>query len=337
LQEYAIHLRVRSIRWDPNNGDSFGFVLNTNVGAVNPTIATYEIWLDHYFEFWNPGTRDYTNSSDAFLKIFDQPAWGPGVGGGVVTGPPRAGGSIISNNRTTSEIPLIDSLTGDPVVFPAGEVTVVTTAPIEALNTSANPANTLVVTTNPNALVSLQVPPADRIFTGTTTSIRTANYDYQAGAAAYNGGPDFGYNRLFEVQMQFGRPGGTSATDYASGVLIGNNQGIIESHVGLPIGVISGNSKFSAIVESSWNRNDLRHIPGNIPNGQVDHVRGGGLKGHATNGASTATTKPNTAEGDPRSLLEQLEFTISCWKDSLEIPYRREIMSETKKSCMEVK
>lgn len=310
LQEYAVHLRVRSIKWDPNNNDSFGFVLNTNQGAVNPTIATYEIWLDHYFEFWNPGTRDYTNSSDAFLKIFDQPAWGPGVGGGVVTGPPRGGGSLVTNNRTTSDIPLIDSLTGEPVVFPAGEVTVVTTAPIDALNTGANPAQTLVVTSNPNALVPLKVPPGDRIFTGTTTSIRTQNYDFQPGAAAFNGGPDFGYNRLFEVQMQFGRPGGSSVTDYASGVLIGNDLGIIESHVGLPIGVISGNSKFSAIVESSWNRNDLRHIPGNIPNGQVDHVRGGGPRGNANNGASTATSKPNPREGDPRSLLEQLEMDI---------------------------
>ncbi len=312
LQEYAVQLRIRSMRWNPANPDSFGFVFNTNVGAVNPTSAQYEVWLDHYFEFWNPGTRDYTNSADTFLKIFDQPAWGPGVGGGAVTGSSgRGSGNFTTNNRSSSEIPLIDAITGAPVVFPAGEVTVVTTAPITALNAGANPADVLVVATNPNTVVPLaNVPASDRVFSGTTTSIRTANYDYQPAAMSLNGGPNFGYNRLFEVQMQFGRPGGTGTTDYASGVLIGNDQGIIESHVGLPIGVLSGNSKFSAIVESSWNRNDLSHIPGNIPNGQIDHVRGGGLRGNANNGASTATSKPNPREGDPRSLLEQLEFDI---------------------------
>ena len=312
LQEYAVHLRVRSMRWDASNPDSFGFVFNTNEGAVNPTTANYEVWLDHYFEFWNPGTRNFTNSPDTFLKIFDQPAWGPGSGGGVVTGNSgRGSGSFVSNNRTSSEIPLIDALTSTPVVFPAGEVTVLTTAPLTALNTGANPAGVLVVTTNPSTLVPLaNVPAADRVFTGTTSSILTTNYLHVPAAAAFSGGPDYGYTRLFDVAMQFGRPGGSGNTDYASGVLIGNDQGIIESHVGLPIGVLSGNSGFSAIVESSWNRNDLSHIPGNIPNGQIDNIRGGGLRGNANNGASTAKTKPNATEGDPRSLSEQLEFNI---------------------------
>ena len=178
LQEYAVHLRVRSMRWDASNPDSFGFVFNTNEGAVNPTTANYEVWLDHYFEFWNPGTRNFTNSPDTFLKIFDQPAWGPGSGGGVVTGNSgRGSGSFVSNNRTSSEIPLIDALTSTPVVFPAGEVTVLTTAPLTALNTGANPAGVLVVTTNPSTLVPLaNVPAADRVFTGTTSSILTTNY-----------------------------------------------------------------------------------------------------------------------------------------------------------------
>ena len=312
LQEYAIHLRVRSIRWDASNPDSFGFVFNTNEGAVNPTTANYEVWLDHYFEFWNPGTRNFTNSPDTFLKIFDQPAWGPGSGGGGVTGTTgRGSGSFVSNNRTSSEIPLIDALTSTPVVFPAGEVTVLTTAPLTALNTGADSAGVLVVTTNPSTLVPLaNVPAADRVFTGTTTSILATNYLHVPAAAAFSGGPDYGYTRLFDVAMKFGRPGGTGNTDYASGVLIGNDQGIIESHVGLPIGVLSGNSGFSAAVLSSWNRNDLSHIGNNILNGQIDNVRGGGLRGNANNGASTATTKPNATEGDPRSLLEQLEFNI---------------------------
>ncbi len=312
LQEYAIHLRVRSMRWDAWNPDSFGFVFNTNEGAVNPTTANYEVWLDHYFEFWNPGTRNFTNSPDTFLKIFDQPAWGPGSGGGGVTGNAgRGSGSFVSNNRTSSEIPLIDALTSTPVVFPAGEVTVLTTAPLTALNTGADSAGVLVATTNPNTLIPLaNVPGADRVFTGTTTSILATNYLYVPAAAAFSGGPDYGYDRLFDVTMQFGRPGGTGNMDYASGVLIGNDQGIIESHVGLPIGVLGGSSGFSAAVLSSWNRNDLSHIGNNILNGQAENIRGGALAGNIADGQSTATTKPNAREGDPRSLLEQIDFNI---------------------------
>ena len=316
LQEYAIHLRVRSMKWDSTNGDSFGFVFNTNAGATNPTIATYEVILDHYFEFWNPGTRDFTASSDTFLKIFDQPAWGAP---GTVTGNAgRGSGNFTTENRSSSEIPLIDSLTGEPVVFPAGDVTVLTTAPvtpaINEANAGPNAANFLVFPET--SLVSLRsVPASDRFFSGTTTSIavrtnKFVNYIYEPTAEGIGGGTNFGYNRLFEVAMQYGREGGTPSTDYASGVLIGNNQGIIESHVGLPIGNTNGTSKLSAIVESSWNRNDLSHVPGNLFHGYLDNVRGGGLKGNANDFKSTAKTKPNTVEGDPRSLLEQLEFTI---------------------------
>jgi hypothetical protein len=186
LQEYAIHMRVRSMRWTNSDPDSFGFVFNTNEGAVNPTIARYEIWLDHYFEFWNPGTRNYTNSPDTFLKIFDQPAWGPGTGGGVVTGEAgRGSGSFVSNNRTSSEIPLIDALTSTPVVFPAGEVTVLTTAALTNLNTGANPRRCPCGHDQPQHPWSplANVPAADRVFTGTTTSILATNYLHVPAAA----------------------------------------------------------------------------------------------------------------------------------------------------------
>lgn len=300
LQEYAVHMRLRSMRWNPSVGDSFGFFSTnkTNATIPAPTSANYEIWLDHYFEFWNPGTRDYTNSPDAFLKVFDQPAWGPA---GAVSGP------ITSNNRTSSEIPLIDAVTGGPIVFPAGRVTVLTTSPLNALNTGPNTGGQLVAP-DPSVVVPLaNVPPADRVFTGTTTKIANQDYAYEPAAAVWGGGPDFGYDSLFEISML---PRSTTATDYRSGVLIGNNQGIIESHVGLPIGVINANAGGALVarVGSSWNRNDLSHVGGNIANGQVDNVRGGGLKGNATNGVSVATTKPSPFEGDPRAGLEQLEF-----------------------------
>lgn len=291
LQEYAVHMRLRSMRWDPAMSDSFGFISTSNTNSTPtlpvPTQATYEIWLDHYFEFWNPGTRDFTNSPDTFLKIFDQPAWGPV---GRVTGP------ITSNNRTSSEIPLVDAVTGEPVVFPAGQVTVLTTAPITpapALNVGANPASFLVAP-DPGLLVPLaNVPLSDRVFTGTTSYIAETNYEYESAAAAFSGGPDFGYDRLFEVSML---PRSTTVTDYQSGVLIGNNQGIIESFVGLPIG-----ANLVARVGSSWARNDLS--PHSLNNGQMDNIRGGSLYGN-----SSATSRPSPYEGDPRSLLEQLEF-----------------------------
>lgn len=250
LQEYAIHGRIR--RMDP-----IGY--NTNSVPADPA-AEYEISIDHYFEFWNPGTRDIT-LNNAFLKIYDQPRFGNNISG-----------ALASEGRPTSEIPV------DGVVFPAGQVTVLTTAP-------TNEINSQLVGANASRVISLTTPNDDRVFTGLTRDVSTHDFA--------------GFNRLFSVSL---RPRQTSRTDYESAVLLGNNNGIVESFVGLPLVVSGGN--FPALhfeVRSAAVQGTI----GNLTNGNIYFVRGGSLRGW-----TNADAPPHSTEGDPRALNEQLSFRI---------------------------
>jgi hypothetical protein len=282
LQEYAIHARIRRMQHDPANRDSFGF--NSTNDVPNPTQATFEVWLDHYFEFWNPGTRDI-RLTNAFLKIYDQPAFGPGVSGPLGTA-----------GRETTEIPL------GTVTFRAGRTTILTTAKSGEVSAAANATTTgdaLIDTTKLASLadiVSLTVPDADRKFTGTTTSIKEHAYN---SSGSY--GPDFPYDRLFQVNL---RPRSTSVTDYQSAVLIGNDNGILESFVGLPIGAETSGTPAIALCVSNGYIRDGMEVVGSLGAGHNDNVRGGSLIGN-----SLASSSPASVEGDPRALNEQLRFT----------------------------
>ena len=250
LQEYAVHGRIR--RMDP-----LGF--NTSAAPSDPS-AAYEISIDHYFEFWNPGTRDIT-LNNAFLKIYDQPRFGNNI-----TGP------LASPGRPTSEIPV------NGVVFPAGQVTVLTTAPAAEINS-------LLVGANASRVVSLTTPQADRVFAGTTRDVSTNDFG--------------GFNRLFNVSL---KPRQTSFTDYESAVLLGNDSGILESFVGLPI-VVSGG--FVPALHFVVNSAQVQATIGNLANGDAYFVRGGSLRGN-----STVTSSPSSTEGDPRALNEQMVFRM---------------------------
>lgn len=282
LQEYAIHARIRSMRHDSANPNSFGF--NSTNDLPNPTQATFVIWLDHYFEFWNPGTRDI-RLTNAFLKIYDQPAFGPGVGGPLGTA-----------GRETSEIPIGN------VTFRAGRTTVLTTAKAGEVSAAANASVNgfaLIDTTRLTSaadVVSLTAPDADRKFTNTTTDIKTHTYN---SIGRY--GPDFPYDRLFQVNL---RPRSTSVTDYQSAVVLGNNDGLLESFVGLPIGVNGTSTPALSLCVSNGYIRDGMELVGSLGAGNNDNVRGGSLTGN-----SLATGIPASAEGDPRALNEQLRFT----------------------------
>jgi hypothetical protein len=250
LQEYAVHGRIR--RMEP-----IGY--STNSAPPDPS-AAYEISIDHYFEFWNPGTRDIT-LNNAFLKIYDQPRFGNNI-----TGP------LASDGRPTSEIPV------GGIVFPAGQVTVLTTAP-------ANEINSLLVGANASRVVSLTTPDADRVFTGVTRDVSTNDFA--------------GFNRLFNVSL---RPRQTPRTDYESAVLLGNTNGIIESFVGLPLVISGGNVPALHFVVSTA---EVQGTIGNLANGNSYFVRGGSLRGWTNSDAP-----PHSTEGDPRALNEQLSFRI---------------------------
>ena len=286
LQEYAIHARIRSLRHTAGNADSFGFVQNTNGG--NPTSANFEISLDHYFEFWHPGTN-IIRLTNAFLKIYDQPAFGPS---GKISGPLGQAG------RETSEIPIGN------VTFRPGRTVVLTTARSGEVSSGANASQNgfaLIDTTKMASaadVISLNVPDADRKFTGSTTAIKQHVYNSQGnyGPSVFAGNTE-PYNRLFEVNLL---PRSTSITDYQSAVVIGNDNGVLESFVGLPIAAsVAGTPAISLCVSNGYIRDGM----GNLGAGNNDNVRGGSLRGN-----SSSTSTPSSTEGDPRALNEQLRF-----------------------------
>jgi hypothetical protein len=250
LQEYAIHARIRRL-------DPYGF--NSMAPPVDP-VAQYEIWIDHYLEFWNPGTRDIT-LTNAFLKIYDQPSFGNGI-----TGPLRGTGrpfEIAVNNIT----------------FPAGRVTVLTTAQPENLNTGDS--NALILTANASNVISLPTADVDRVFVGQTRDFTNAIFG--------------GFNYLFTVEM---RPRSTLQNDYLSAMVLGNDLGILESFVGLPIATFS-RPALRLMVDSQIVADTIT----NLPAGNSYFLRGGSLRGN-----SPTFSSPSAAEGDPRALNEQIEF-----------------------------
>jgi len=280
LQEYAVHARIRSMRYDPGNADSFGFT-NTNAPVPPPTQASYEIWIDHYFEFYNPGTRDIT-LTNAFLKIYDQSAW--------------TGSSPLDQEGRPIEIPV------NGVIFPAGRVTVLTTAPAGvggAVSVGAA-GDALINNANDTNVVPLTVADSDRKFTGTTTAI----YSFP-GTNTYNNfglGPDLKYDRVFEVRQV---PRSAAGQDYQTAVLLGNDQGVLESFVGLSQGsTAGGTATWSLRVDTGYIRDGMGTGTTGLGPGNNDNLRGGSLRGN-----SGVTTLPSSTEGDPRALNEQLVFT----------------------------
>lgn len=260
LQEYAMHARLRSMRHDPADEDSFGF--NSTNDIPNPASAEYEIWIDHYFEFWNPGTRDIT-LTNAFLQIDKVPAF-TGV----------AAGDALSKERSITNVPFT-------ATFPAGQVTVVTTAPLLE-------ANPLLLGTS---VVYLSVPDADRKFTGTTTA--TTNLSK----------PFSGYDTAFMVQMS---PGPQTK----GALFLGNDSGLLESFVGLPINARQSESVIG--LELCVSNSEIQSGLSSLAAGNDLNARGGSLRGNLIYDESGNVSIPppgtSSAEGDPRSLNEQLEL-----------------------------
>jgi hypothetical protein len=144
------------------------------------------------------------------------------------------------------------------------------------------------------------VPDADRKFTGTTTAIKQHVYNSQGGyGPSVFAGNTEPYNQLFEINL-LGRSSQSGVTDYRSAVVIGNDNGVLESFVGLPIPSTAGTPAISLCVSNGYIRDGMG---GNFGAGNNDNVRGGSLRGN-----SSSTTTPSSTEGDPRALNEQLRF-----------------------------
>jgi hypothetical protein len=274
LQEYAVHARIRKMQWDPNNPNSFGYSSsNTNP----PSSATFEIWIDHYFEFWNPGTRDIV-LANAGLCLLDQPAF-------------QGASGPLGQERDITNIPI------NTITFPAGGIVVLTTAPLNEASIGSG-SNALVGVSVP--IISLAVTnDADRKFTGNTTRLaQNANGTFvsytNVGPAPTNPAV-LGYDRLFQVAM---------ASSAAAGVIITNGQGLLESFYGLTWSPITNG--WPLAVSDGYILDSLDPRP--LGAGNNDLIRASSLRGSWDR--TSITAGPNPAEGDPRTLNEQLSFTF---------------------------
>ena len=220
---------------------------------ASATGASYDFDIDYYFEFWNMTPKDIHASDlgpNPFLRIYNQAAWDTGGGTPILEGRPF-------------EMPLPET-----AVFPAGTATVVTTDP--------HPDPALIP---PSAMNSVIVVPvqndSDRHYSGITKKTATIS--------------PYGYR----VNIIGRSPGGATgvtlgATDYETRMLLGNDNGLIESMAALPIARSSHNSSKEGISINA----DTGAEFGN-PN---YFVRGGSLVGG-----------PAPSEyGDPRTNNEQL-------------------------------
>ncbi len=264
LQEYALHGRIRKL-------DPIGY--NSNI-PTHATEASYRISIDHYFEFWNPGTRDVT-LTNAFLKVYDQPRFGDDDN--------KLTGTLATEGRPFT-LPLGN------VTFPAGKVTVLTTAPTNEINTALVSAENL-----PNIISIAGVDDTHRIFEGTTK--------YTSSGAAFGGN---GFDTYFKVSL---KPRSTAGNDYESAVLLGNDVGIIDSFVGLPI-VRSGSTTTVPAVHFVGSSAAAAAVVGETPailaQGNQYYAVGGSLAGNSGAVAGQAFA----VSGDPRSLNEQLEIKL---------------------------
>jgi len=254
LQEYALHARLLQLA-------PIGYNTTNPPPALE---ANFSFTIDHYFEFWNPTLRDISAADlgSPFIKIHGQPQMGTDVVPEIPEG-----------RDFEASIP-------PGAVFPAGEVTVLTTAPPGERN------NTLLGGAA-NVVTLLLTNQQNRRYAGVTRDVQQDN-----PTNSY-----LGFNRRFHISMvggsQAGRAG-TGSTDYETAVLFANDRGHLDSFVGLPI----AHSTFG-------NALSLRVTNAQMLGGSdLYFTRGGSLRGNPTD------TGPHSTEGDPRALNEQLVYLI---------------------------
>jgi hypothetical protein len=199
--------------------------------TVSGNIRNYKVEIDHYLEFYNPSTKNYTAPPGTFLKIYSGPTF-------------RAG------SYPWLELPDVElDISGE--VFPAGRATVITTVPV-----GSDPPGLVL---NPTYVIRKAIPASLRIFSGST---------------------DEDVNGTRGLQL-FGRT--STAADYRTEMLFGNNDGYIQAHPFIEVSVSTFPWNFKG-----QNVNDPRRF-----------VFSSSLRGNDAVSRS----------GDPRSLNEQLLIT----------------------------
>jgi hypothetical protein len=205
LYGYAIGLQL-------TNMTPLGFlsVSAGGAGPPDPNQASFGFLLDHYLEFWNPGTKDFVAGSGIsgdnevfieglFLEIANAPGWIDGTKPLYIPDGSRDISVLLPSGSR----------------FPAGQRTLLTTAPLAEAQAFA-----------PGAQNIISVHTADldavRSFTGVTTSVLTTN------------SPSFpNINRFYSISMDFR---GSGQLDYETEFLLGAPSGIIEMFPALTLG-----------------------------------------------------------------------------------------------------
>jgi hypothetical protein len=266
LQEYAIHARVRQM-------NPIGFNTNTPFSPAN-----FQISIDHYFEFWNPSPNDIVLNTNAYIRIYDQPTYGGGAVSGDLANPGRTITIQLTNGYSLSGASYPNG-----IIFPAGQVTVLTTAPTNYVNTNLTGG----AGANIISLLSSDVSGVN-LFTGTTSQTNNSSM--------------MGFDRLYMVALD---PRSGTFSDYQTAILLGNPDGILDSYQGLPIPTPGGAPAIRIMITNAALSNAIGSTPSAISNGNFYYVRGGSLRGNASMGNPGT---PKHSEGDPRTLNEQLEF-----------------------------
>jgi len=234
--------------------------------------ADFDFTLDHYFEFWNMGTRDIALQGkgsdnlgeDAFLAIGNQPSLSSPGTRGEVSPPIPEGRPIFLPLR------LAKNTQGESFRIPAGGCVVLTTDPHPSPVLLAKDAQVFILPTDEK----------HRRFKGMTTDYsdeKTEGYEEV-------------YNHTYRVTID---PRTNTENDYETSMFLGNRFGLLESFCALPI-----------VRDRGYALSLHARFPHHMRNDSY-FVRGGNLRG---NSLAKIQGEPTSASGDPRSLNEPIEW-----------------------------
>lgn len=253
---YGYTMHARLLKMDPP-----GY---TNTAAQDLG-SEFEYTVDHYLEVWNPGLRPVvfgsgsdTNNSYIANNAFLSVQNSPGWGT-TKSGGVDTGMPSFERGARDIQVSIPDGET-----IPAGGTAIITTAPLNEAKLVAPSATTI---------ISVSVPDQVRRFSGTTY---------------------YGTNNIFAVRMVHSTRQG-NALDAETEILIGNDNGIIESFPYATLSTMALSAANPADLNSSAYRINYSSLKGNRP---------------AENAAVPAAQvgMPASQPGDPRSLNEQLRW-----------------------------
>jgi four helix bundle protein len=220
--------------------------------------SSYTLEFYQYFEFFNPNTKDWIAPNGTFLKAYNLPIWEYGIGN-------WGSASYAEGYYSPSDFEV--DLSGES--FPAGKVTIITTDPNPPPGMIGVNAKIVTKTLSPASLYR---------FTGTSTL--RANVD----TVSTNG----------VVRLDGSLRGFSQYTDYASEMVWGTPNGILDAHPYLAIAGYTDPS--DPILPNRLWQHAGKYVSAAKQNEGIFYISS--LRGNDQSGRS----------GDPRSLSEQIQI-----------------------------